>query len=91
MSMKSKIGALAAMAIMFDGMAQSPIYTPNKRVEDFNGNMPEPPAPKGCQWYYFDHTGSFINKNDGLYAFKCIASSDKSAIKKFNKWAEKQK
>ncbi len=50
----------------------------------------KPPVPKGCNEYFFNHIGDWINKNDGIYAFKCIASSDKVAVNKFNKWLNTQ-
>ena len=93
MSMKN-FAALASMAIMFDGLGSgsSSMYgIPRNNANDFDGSLPEPPLPKGCDWYYFDDTGIHVNKNNGLYAYKCIASSEKSAIKKFNKWVAKQK
>lgn len=51
------------------------------------------PIPNGCKKYFFTRTGSFCTDqkeyNDITYVFDCIASSDKVAKKKFNKWKSK--
>lgn len=44
--------------------------------------------PAGCKKYFFTSTGSIYTiKPEGLnVVFECIAMSDKSAQKKFDKW-----
>lgn len=58
--------------------------------KDIDFTVKTPPIPNGCKEYFFNSLGDFINYNDGVYDFKCIAMSDKSAIKKFEKWRNKQ-
>jgi hypothetical protein len=47
-----------------------------------------PPIPKGCKQYFFNQDGEFstekMRKDECV--FICIASNDKTAKKKFNKW-----
>ena len=58
--------------------------------KDIDFTIKTPPIPNGCKEYFFNSLGDFINYNDGVYHFKCVAMSDKSAIKKFEKWRNKQ-
>lgn len=71
----------------------SPMYGSTNDLEpkDIDLEPKKPLIPKGCKEYFFNSLGDFINTNDGLYDFKCVAISDKSAIKKFNKWANETK
>lgn len=54
---------------------------------------PKEVIPKGCKKYFFTISGSFCTDqkewNDVTYVFECIASNDKVAEKKFNKWKSK--
>ena len=60
------------------------------RIEDIDFTKKKAPLPKGCKEYYFNTLGDFLNYNDGVWCYKCIASSDRVAIDKFNKWRDKQ-
>lgn len=45
--------------------------------------------PNGCKEYWFFDSGSFWHTEPNAtyrWVFYCIASNDKTAIKKFNKW-----
>lgn len=91
------LGLLSAMSVISSsgGYVQPanefiPPFLPKKKKKagtlTVNGKLPPRPIPKGCKEYFFNYLGDFINHNDGVYAFRCIALNDKSAIKKFEKW-----
>jgi hypothetical protein len=42
--------------------------------------------PNGCKWYYFTKEGEMYEYGSNSAFFKCIASSEKSAKKKFEKY-----
>lgn len=48
--------------------------------------------PSGCKEYFFTKTGSMYTIKPAGYevVFECIASSDKAAKKKFDKWYAKK-
>lgn len=90
--MKSRLGlyALTSFALAH---SYNPLERKSKndlRPQDIDITPKEAVIPNGCKEYYFNYLGEFINKNDGVYAFKCIAISDKSACKKFQKWVKSQ-
>ena len=78
----------AALSGRFDGLSAG--RKNGVRLNDIDFTPKKPLVPKGCKEYFFNHLGDFLNKNDGLYCFKCIAISDKSATKKFEKWVARQ-
>jgi hypothetical protein len=89
--MKSKLGLFAAMAMMGSGYAQNSNSIQPKDIDTT-------PIPKGCKEYFFNKEGEFYNGVDGRppilktdVVFSCVASSNKSAIKKFNKFITKNK
>lgn len=49
---------------------------------------PKKVIPKGCKEYFFTKTGSIYTTKPQAYevVFECIASSEKAAHKKFDKW-----
>jgi len=53
---------------------------------------PEKIIPKGCKEYHFRKSGCFDTTentwDDIEYIFSCVASNDKNAIKKFEKFKE---
>lgn len=69
-----------AIAMMFAAMEQ-PMGLPEKSTVQRNVSKPKPVIPKGCKEYVFWHEGE---------QFTCIASNDKQAEKKFEKWRVKQ-
>jgi hypothetical protein len=73
------IGALMAMSEVNSSSSR----TPNK---DVLRRKPEPVIPKGCKQYFFTLTGSIYSEANSNTVFNTIASSEKSAIKKFDKW-----
>ena len=88
--MKGKLGMLAAMAMMFEntGFAQSSL-----KPKDIDTTTVQVPIPKGCKEYFFNKEGEFYNGVDGRppilktdVVFKCVATSNKSAKKKFDKF-----
>jgi len=89
---KNKFAMFAAMAMMMDSTeALPPPLKKEKKKIDFTLN--QPPLPKGCKEYFFNKEGEFYNGVDGRppilktdVVFSCVASSNKSAIKKFNKF-----
>lgn len=47
-----------------------------------------PIVPAGCKEYFFDQDGNFSTEQMkiSILAFKCVASNDENAIRKFNNW-----
>jgi hypothetical protein len=90
--MYSKRFGMIAMAAAFAGGLDGFSYgsKDKTRINEIDFAPKQPPIPKGCKEYFFNSLGDFLNYNDGVYSFKCVAISDKSAIKKFQKWASKQ-
>lgn len=86
--MKKGLGTIMmAAALMAD--LNSPLDRNSKsdlKPEDIDVTPKEPILPKGCQYYYFDVLGDCRNCDNGQYEFKCIAISEKSARKKFERW-----
>lgn len=100
MSMKSRLGAYMAMASMFamtdrDTMERMSDYG-RRAEEEGESKSPKiiiPPVPKGCKEYFFNNIGEFSNGTLESHkilrdecVFTCIASNDKTAKKKFDKW-----
>ena len=77
------LAAIGDMSNLFDSNSKT-------SINDIDFTPKEVPLPKGCKEYFFNSLGDFLNHNDGVYTFKCVAISDKSAIKKFNKWVNNQ-
>ena len=88
--MKKTLGTILALSAMFGGLMGEGMGLPKETQEidlnDISGSPKETPIPNGCKEYFFNHLGDFINHNDDVYCFKCVAISDASAIKKFTKW-----
>ena len=86
-NMKRSLGMMMAMAAMGMGTypgSMRPERTPLKKRTD-------PILPKGCQTYYFDIEGNYQTTFFHRYSFSCIAISEKSAKRKFNKWRSDQR
>jgi len=93
MSMKSILAHLFGFAVMQEAFNTQPMQDnrpvpPRPQIE--RSHKSAKPIPKGCQQYWFSHTGEC--RPDGMrytdIAFKCIAISEKSARAKYNKWKE---
>lgn len=80
MTMKSKYIAFAMMGAMMQFAQEPKIDKPREFVPK---KEPKKIIPKGCKEF------SFYNKEGNL--FQCIALSEKTAKKKFNKWLKNQK
>lgn len=78
------IGFLGAM--MMSTTTES--RTPNREVLSKLNLEPKKIIPKGCKEYWFTKTGSIYTSKPENYeaVFQCIASSEKVAHKKFDKW-----
>lgn len=88
--MKGYIGRILPF-LLASQLFENNNYAPNERpIHGARPKESDKPIPKGCKEYFFNHLGEFLNKNDGIYAFKCVAINDKSAIKKFEKWVSNQ-
>lgn len=82
MSMKSKLGPLAALAIISGGLDFMSTNDNGKRnVSDFNGEPAKKPIPNGCKEYEY---------RCEFGVFKVIALNEKSAYKKYSKWYNNQ-
>lgn len=88
------LGAIAS--IMLHGTREIEIepnhdFPPNP--EQRTRILPKPtPVPKGCLRYWFDAVDnmSITVMPNSKVAYKCIASSEKRAIKKYKKWKKTQ-
>lgn len=82
--------AFQAAALMYSSMLMNPfdLSRGGMSIDDIDFTPKQPPIPKGCKEYFFNTLGDFLNKNDGVYCFKCIAINDRSAIRKFEKWRD---
>jgi hypothetical protein len=78
---KGKMGALATMALMLGGLGQVDGFRyedKEKRKNKDIGTRPKnSPIPKGCKKYVF---------KESFGTLEVIAMSEKSAMKKYNKW-----
>lgn len=85
--MKDKLGMLGMMAAMsiIGGSAENSNPLTSKEIDT---TPKQPPMPKGCKEYMFNKNGGFSTEKmlRDEVVFKCIAASDKSAKKKFNKF-----
>ncbi len=86
--MKGLLAAMIPLALMSEnGFGQ--LDNNSKLSEaDIDFDPKQPPIPKGCKEYFFNKNGGFSNRymrHDEL-VFKCVASNDKSAIRKFHNW-----
>ena len=79
--MKSKLGALATMALMLGGLGEVDGFRygskEKRKDKDIDLRPKNPPIPNGCQKYVF---------KESFGTLEVIAMSEKSAIKKYNKW-----
>jgi hypothetical protein len=60
--------------------------TINKKtsIDDIDFTPKKQPIPKGCREYCFNQDGNFTTIESEI-VFKCVAISEKSAIKKYNR------
>lgn len=81
--MKSNLLGLAVMmaALSYEGGYHEDKHEPKKQKRN-----PKKVIPKGCKEYYFTRTGSIFTSHNENIVFTTIASSEKSAQKKFDKW-----
>jgi len=58
------------------------------KPKDINVTPKEPPIPKGCKEYFFDIDGNFSTERmlKSECVFKCVASNDNNAKRKFEKY-----
>ena len=81
--MKTKDFALAMMGVMMSFTAQ----TNKPRAREFE--PPKPPKkviPKGCKKYHFTRSGNQVEESCGFIHFSCVASSERKAKIKFEKY-----
>lgn len=82
--MKSKLHELLIIsALLGESGNVSPI-----NPKQVTGKLPNKPIPKGCKEYFFNQDGDFSTERmlKSECVFKCVASNDKTAKKKFDKW-----
>ena len=91
MSAKSKLYTIAIMGAMLSSMAQTSEREYYDKEHEPNKEPKKPIIPNGCKEYHFTRSGRFDTTenmwNDIDYVFTCVASNDKNAIKKFEKWS----
>ncbi len=80
------MGAMAAMGSEGLMTTDKELYKKNIDV-----TPKEPVIPKGCKKYHFDEHGYIDDESSQYTVFTAIASSEKAATKKFNKWKEANK
>lgn len=92
--MNSKMKSMLLMGVALSAMAQTdtnthydghPILKREKR-------QPKKIIPKGCKEYFFNDIGKISTERPEVRdcIFECIATSEKSAQKKFDKWMAEQ-
>jgi hypothetical protein len=86
------IYALTAMFAMLDASDMYGGKTAPKipKSVKFDASKPESVVPKGCKQYFFNDKGEFSTEKmlKSEVIFKCIASNDKNAVKKFRAFAD---
>ena len=91
MSSKSKLYTMAMMGAMLSSMTQTSKREYYEKEQERNKEPKKPIIPKGCKEYHFTRSGRFDTTenmwNDIDYIFTCVASNDKNAIKKFEKFS----
>lgn len=89
--MKSLALMMAMAAITGDSMMKGNNWN---KVQDKDLDLApkQPPLPKGCKEYFFNINGGFSTEKmlRSEVIFKCVASNEKTARKKFDKWVEQQ-
>lgn len=88
--------ALSKYMMMALAMASLPAMNnsrSNKGPKEIQYKPVEKPIPNGCKQYWFDEYGDFRTDKmrKDLIVFSCVAQSDKSAIKKYQRWLQNQK
>ena len=97
MSAKSKLYTMAMMGAMLSSMAQTSEreYYDKEPNKEPNREPKKPIIPNGCKEYHFTRSGRFDTTenmwNDIDYIFTCVASNDKNAVNKFEKWSNENK
>lgn len=91
MKSREMLGMMLAMSMMSEVSMLNSELNPIKHQPS---REPKKIIPKGCKEYFFVNSGTFFNnmprKNSGyVVIYQCIASSDKKAIEKFNKFKTK--
>jgi hypothetical protein len=72
---------MAAAMLSLDTSNSNTIKT---SIDDIDFTPKKSPIPKGCKEYSFNQDGNFTTIESEI-VFKCIAISEKSAIKKYNR------
>jgi len=81
--MKTKYFALAMMGVMMSTVAQeSQIHKEEKEPP----KEPKKVIPKGCKEYHFTRSGNQVEESCGFIHFSCVASSERKAKIKFEKY-----
>jgi hypothetical protein len=78
---------MAAAMLSLDTSNSNTIKT---SIDDIDFTPKKSPIPKGCKEYSFNQDGNFTTIESEI-VFKCVAISEKSAIKKYNRSISKQK
>lgn len=91
--MKDKSGILGMMAFIAAMSAQS--YSGEERTPNKEAVRRQPikkVIPKGCKEYFFTQSGCIhvVKSANYNYVFECIASNEKAAEKKFDKFIKNQ-
>lgn len=93
--MKNLFSIYAALGMFSDPMLNAGGSSGTTRIEDIDFTPKQPPLPKGCKYYWFSSNGDFESFTEIPYRtpdyviYETIASSDKVAISKFNKFKTK--
>lgn len=97
MNAKQKLYTMALLGAILNSSAQSS-QKEYLELENESSRKPEEPKkiiPKGCKEYHFTKSGRFDTTETMWsnidYIFTCVASNDKTAIKKFEKFISNQK
>jgi len=83
---------LTSLAMMMAAQEQGLRFDREEEIERMKSKKePKKIIPNGCKEYHFTRSGRFDTTenmwNDIDYIFTCVASNDKNAVKKFDKFS----
>ncbi len=81
--MKTKYFALAMMGVMMSAAAQKSLIPKEEKEPP---KEPKKVIPKGCKKYHFTRSGNQVEESCGFIYFSCVASSERKAKIKFERY-----
>lgn len=90
--MKSGLKSIMLMGLAMAAIAETGTSGTTRNEDVINRRPPKKIIPKGCKEYFFTGMGYCFTERPAHreIAFECVATSEKSAQKKFDKWKANQ-